>query len=76
MENSKTGTKSKTSGRGKKTDTTAKTLKSGKNTSRKSLPGEDEIRLKAQEIYNDRLFRGEHGTAVDDWIKAEKLLKG
>jgi hypothetical protein len=44
--------------------------------SAKSLPTEDEIRKKAQEIYNERVSKGEHGTAEEDWIKAEKFLKG
>jgi hypothetical protein len=41
-----------------------------------SLPGENEIRIKAQEIYNKRIAKGLSGTAEQDWLKAEKLLKG
>ena len=33
------------------------------------------IRMKAEEIYNARVVRGEHGSADDDWHKAEKLVK-
>ncbi len=39
-------------------------------------PREEEIRNKAREIYLERIARKEHGTAVDDWLKAERLLKG
>jgi hypothetical protein len=39
-------------------------------------PSKEEIRLKAKEIYHERIARGEHGTAEDDWLKAEHLLKG
>jgi hypothetical protein len=42
----------------------------------KSQPSEDDIRAKAKEIYNERIARGEHGTAEDDWHKAVKLLSG
>jgi hypothetical protein len=38
-------------------------------------PTEDEIRDKAQAIYLERLEKGEDGTAIDDWFKAEKILK-
>ena len=41
----------------------------------KSAPTEEQIREKAKEIYHQRLLRGEYGTAQEDWIKAEKLLK-
>jgi len=37
---------------------------------------EEQIREKAKEVYHDRLKRGEYGTALDDWHRAEKLLKG
>ncbi len=39
------------------------------------VPTEEQIREKAREIYHQRLLRGEYGTAQEDWIKAEKLLK-
>ena len=42
----------------------------------KTEPTEDEIRLKAQEIFNQRISSGEYGTAQDDWHKAEKILRG
>jgi hypothetical protein len=66
--------KTKTTVRAKKAEPAVKTSRS--KASVKSIPGENEIRMKAQEIYNDRVRKGIHGTAEDDWIKAEKLLKG
>jgi hypothetical protein len=42
----------------------------------KAMPGEDEIREKAREIYFERIARGEHGTPEDDWREAEELLMG
>lgn len=42
----------------------------------KIMPGEDQIREKAREIYFERIARGEHGTAEDDWREAEELLTG
>lgn len=42
----------------------------------KTMPGEDEIREKAREIYFERIARGEHGTPEDDWREAEELLMG
>ena len=39
------------------------------------MPSEDEIRMKAQELYNQRVGMGEHGDEIDDWLKAEKILK-
>jgi hypothetical protein len=38
--------------------------------------GEDEIRAKANELFNDRIARGEDGSAEDDWLRAERLLRG
>jgi hypothetical protein len=76
MASSKPKSKEKTTSKNKKTVTTPKTGKVKKAKSESSIPGEIDIRIKAQEIYNDRIFRGEHGTAEDDWLKAERLLKG
>jgi hypothetical protein len=38
-------------------------------------PSEEDIREKANEIFLQRLERGEHGTSENDWIEAEKLLR-
>jgi hypothetical protein len=37
-------------------------------------PNEEEIRKKASELYHQRIETGEHGTAEEDWIEAEKYL--
>lgn len=39
-------------------------------------PDIEEIRLKAKEIYLERVARNEQGTSEEDWHKAERLLKG
>jgi hypothetical protein len=67
--------KTNTAGRSKKTSATGKTIKSGKINTTKSSFSENEIREKAKEIYLQRIGRGEHGTELDDWLKAEALLK-
>ncbi len=68
--------KSKVAGKPKKAAVTGEAVKSKKATASKSVPTEEQIRKKAEEIYHQRIKRGENGTAVDDWKKAEKLLKG
>jgi|WetSurMetagenome_2_1015567.scaffolds.fasta_scaffold119501_2 hypothetical protein len=69
-------TKAKSARKGKQSSASAKAVRPGRPTTLKRAPGENEIRAKAQEIYNDRLSRKEHGTAESDWLKAESLLKG
>jgi hypothetical protein len=73
MESSKPKSKAKTASKSKKPAATSKAGKTQK-AAVKSHPGENEIRLKAQEIYNERIFRGEHGTPEQDWLKAEEQL--
>ena len=68
-------TKTQTTSKGKNPSAATEISKTEKGTTLKSAPSEYEIRAKAQEIYNDRLTRGEHGSAESDWIKAEKLLR-
>jgi len=75
MASSKPKSKVKASSRNKKTVPASKTGKERKAKSITSLPGENDIRIKAQEIYNDRIFSGVHGTPEEDWLKAERLLK-
>jgi len=67
-------TKGKTTAKASRPSVEKRTPKTVKAAS--SLPGENEIRLKAQELYNKRIARGISGTAEEDWLKAEKLLKG
>lgn len=68
--------KAKVTGRPKKTSGTSKVVKKKKVSTSKSEPGEAEIREKAKEIYHQRIAHGEHGTPLDDWFKAEDLLRG
>ncbi len=68
--------KTKATSKPKKTSDAVKEVKIRKVATRKSEPTEDEIRKKAEEIYHQRIARGEHGTALDDWNKAKELLKG
>jgi hypothetical protein len=44
------------------------------NPLRNRRPSEEQIREKAQEIYNQRMVRGEYGTEQDDWQRAEEIL--
>ena len=77
MERSKSSskTKAKTKTTGTKTVAASKSVKSGKVSASRSHPGEEEIRKKALELYNERVLKGEHGSAEDDWRNAERLLK-
>jgi hypothetical protein len=59
----------------KKASVTRESTGSKKVTEGKNIPGEHEIRAKAKEIYLERIASGKHGTAEDDWLKAEELLK-
>jgi len=68
--------KTKAISKPKKTSDAGKEVKIRKVAARKSEPAEDEIRKKAEEIYHQRIARGEHGTALDDWNKAKELLRG
>lgn len=52
-----------------------KAVKPRKVAARKSGPTEEEVRMKAEEIYHERIARGADGTPEDDWHLAEKLLK-
>jgi hypothetical protein len=72
MKTSKTNSISKP----KKTADAAEASKKKKVVISKSVPSEEEIREKAREIYYERIARGEHGTAEDDWREAEELLRG
>jgi len=86
----KTGVKAKkaevkASGEAKKTTKTVKTVKSAGTTKAtavrtrkakvvKQEPTIEEITMKAYEIYNQRISRGEAGSQADDWHKAVELL--
>jgi hypothetical protein len=68
--------KAKTVSKTKKTPETGKVVKRKNIESKKSIPGENEIREKAKAIYIERIAHGVHGTPESDWLKAEQLLKG
>jgi hypothetical protein len=70
-----TTTKSKVGNKPGKTSGTGNALKNKTNPASSSKPTEEQIREKAKEVYQERLKRGEYGTALDDWHTAEKLLK-
>ena len=74
MANSKPQTK--TISREKKPVAASKAAKTRKMSANTMIPGENEIRIKAMEIYTERISRGEHGTAEEDWLRAENLLRG
>ena len=59
----------------KKTAAGGKSVKGKKITAIKSGPTEEEIREKAQEIYYERMDRGEYGTAEEDWLEAEEFFR-
>jgi hypothetical protein len=59
-----------------KSKTAAKPKAASKVKAQSKTPTLEEIRKKAEEIYLDRISRGEPGSAEDDWLKAEEVLKG
>jgi hypothetical protein len=75
MDNSKSKPKAKTTIRKSDPASSSKTVKTRKVSSPELILSEDEIRIKAQAIYNERISKGVQGTAEDDWLKAERLLK-
>jgi len=50
--------------------------KTTKTTKAKPAITEEDIRKKAEEIYNARVASGEAGDHESDWLAAEKALKG
>lgn len=59
-----------------KKDAPAATSASPKKvTPSKPAADEEAVRRKALEIYNERMSRGESGTAEEDWDRAQKALK-
>jgi hypothetical protein len=68
----------KTSGKNSKTRKTSgngETLKNIEDSVSKSVLKEEDIREKALEIYNQRIERGEHRNAAEDWLEAEEYLR-
>lgn len=68
-------TKKTTTAKAKKPAATKKPATTRKPATKKTSVSEEDIRKKAEEIYYERVARGEHGSPEDDWAKAEKLLK-
>jgi uncharacterized membrane protein len=54
---------------------TKKATTAKKSAVKKITVSDDDIRRRAEEIYAERLARGEHGNHLDDWLKAEQELK-
>ncbi len=67
--------KTQASGKSRKSGPEVKTRKVTRAAGKETSPSEEEIRLKAEEIYYERIARGEHGTPESDWLEAEKLLR-
>lgn len=59
----------------KRTTATGQARPKAKSKPAKPAPDEDKIREKANEIYFQRIEKGEPGNALDDWYKAEALLR-
>ncbi len=60
----------------KATEKKAPAAKATKTTKAKPAITEEDIRKKAEEIYNARIASGAAGTPESDWHNAEKALKG
>jgi len=59
----------------KKSSNVAKPAKSKIIVDNIPTPTHEEISQKANELYLQRIERGEHGSAEQDWINAEKALE-
>jgi len=59
----------------KTTEKPAAAAKTTKTTKAKPAFTEEDIRKKAEEIYNARIVSGEAGNHESDWLNAEKALK-
>jgi hypothetical protein len=68
--------KTTAAGKPKSTSASTKATRSKSVSATRKGPSEDDIRAKAKEIYNERIAKGEHGTAEGDWHKAEAILAG
>ena len=75
MATSKTKSTAKTTGKTKRTTASSKSVKGKTTKAGTQVPTEDEIRVKAQEIYNERISRGEYTSSEEDWHEAERLLR-
>jgi hypothetical protein len=69
-----TTTKSKVQSAKVKNPETISTQKKDNKSTQTNKPTEEQIRRKAQELYDVRLKRGEYGNELADWQNAEKIL--
>ena len=53
-----------------------KTTANTKSTPRKKKISADDIRVRAEQIYQERLNKGQHGDELSDWLSAEEELHG
>jgi hypothetical protein len=63
-----------TAERQKKAAGSKKNVKSSKTIVESSTPDLEKIRIKAWDLYNERIQRGEEGTPLEDWIGAESFF--
>jgi hypothetical protein len=54
---------------------TKNATKTKKTPAKKNVITDEDIRRRAEEIFKERMIRGESGDHLSDWIKAEKELK-
>jgi hypothetical protein len=66
---------SKENGKTKKNSKVSKPAENKIILENKIIRTHEEIRQKANEVYLQRIERGEYGTAEQDWIDAEKALE-
>jgi hypothetical protein len=65
---------SKSVGKTKTTTRNKDSIGRNESSTRKSRPSEEDIRVKAEDLYHQRIDRGENGTAENDWLSAENYL--
>jgi len=66
---------SKDNSKPKNTSKGIKPVENKKIAENKTTHTDEEIRQKANELYFQRIERGEHGSAEQDWINAAKALE-
>lgn len=72
MATKKSNTTKKTTS-AKKTTTTKKATGAAKKTTKRRITAED-IRVRAAQIYEERVHQGQQGDELSDWLQAEKEL--
>lgn len=69
-------THKKTTTKTRSTDSKKTSVKASASVSKKRNVTVDDIRDRAEKIYNKRVAKGIHGSPETDWLQAEKELKG